>query len=423
MRAETLFRVITGTETGARGADAAAVDAREARNGLRHVAALSMSKIADGLLNPKLVLSWLLTSLGAPAVYAGALVPIREAGALLPQLFMAGPVAGMARRKWAWVAGSAGQGLAAAAIALAALSLQGAAAGLAICALLALLAVARALCSVSYKDILGDTVGETRRGAVTGLAGSAAALWVLGFALVLILGRGQSAGLVIGAVALAAMLWLGAAAWLARLEETAGQREAGAGGVDFALLRENATLRRFILVRGLLVSTALAPPYFVMLGGGEGGQLGRLGALVLASALASLVSSFIWGRAADRSSRKVLMASGALGALAMAAALGASLAGLEQGPWAIPGALFVLMIAYHGVRQGRSTYLVDIAPQGRRAAWAAVSNTAIGLILLGAGVAGGALAALGPRPALGFFAVMALAAVPAALRLEEAETG
>lgn len=61
----------------------------EAPNALRHVASLSMTKIADGLIDPKLMLSWLLTSLGAPAVFAGVLVPIRESGALLPQMFMA----------------------------------------------------------------------------------------------------------------------------------------------------------------------------------------------------------------------------------------------------------------------------------------------------------------------------------------------
>ena len=81
--------------------------ATEARNGLRHAASLSMTKVADGLIDPKLVLSWLLTALGAPAAFAGALVPIREAGALLPQILLAGWVQKMRYRKWAWVAGSA----------------------------------------------------------------------------------------------------------------------------------------------------------------------------------------------------------------------------------------------------------------------------------------------------------------------------
>jgi len=54
----------------------------EPRNFLRHVLSLSASKIAVGLIDPKLVLSWLLTHLGAGAFWIGLLEPVREAGAL-----------------------------------------------------------------------------------------------------------------------------------------------------------------------------------------------------------------------------------------------------------------------------------------------------------------------------------------------------
>lgn len=390
----------------------------EGRNGLRHIAALSMTKVADGLIDPKLVLAWLLTALGAPAVFAGALVPIREAGALLPQMPLAALLQRLARRKWIWVLGSAGQGLAAGMIVLAALSLEGQAAGLAICAALALLAVCRAACSVSYKAILGKTVSLSRRGAVTGLAGSASSVGVLVFAALLILGPGQSAGLVIAAIALAALFWGAAALLFTTLEEE--RSETGGDTIaHFAVLREDPVLWRFIITRGLLVSTALAPPYLVVLSGES--TLGRLGALVLASALASLVSSYVWGRLADHSSRRVLMFSGLLGAVAMGAGVALWALGVA-GQWmAMPLVLFVLMIAYHGVRQGRSTYLVDLAPEGRRAAYAAVTNTVIGVLLLGAGVLGGGAALIGPEATLTLFAVMAIAAFFTARGLTEAE--
>ncbi|MFW8593454.1 MFS transporter [Cribrihabitans neustonicus] len=413
MAAIEVFRRLTG--------DGEASNAAEARNGLRHAASLAMTKVADGLIDPKLVLSWLLTALGAPSVFIAALVPLREAGALLPQIILAGWVARMKQRKWAWAGGSAVQGAAAAGIAMVALLLQGWAAGLAVCAALALLALARAMCSVSYKDILGKTVGETRRGAITGLAGSAAAAGVILFALLLLSGLGRSVALVAGAIGLAACLWFAAAALFSTLEEEDSEPAEGGGGLDFSILKGNRNLWRFILVRGLLVSTALAPPYLVMLTGGEGGQLGQLGALVLASAVASLVSSWVWGRLADRSSRRVLMAVSAIGAAAMVAAVALAWAGLAQQVWAMPAVLFVLMIAYHGVRQGRSTYLVDIAPEDARSAWAAVANTVIGTLLLAAGALSGALSLLGPQAVLLLFAAMALAALPAALGLEEAE--
>ena len=71
-----------------------------ARQFLRHVLALIASKTGDGLADPKLVLAWLLSTIGAPAFAIGMLVPVREAGSLLPQLAIAGLIRRQARRKW-----------------------------------------------------------------------------------------------------------------------------------------------------------------------------------------------------------------------------------------------------------------------------------------------------------------------------------
>ncbi len=85
-------------------------------------------------------------------------------------------------------------------------------------------------------------------------------------------------------------------------------------------------------------------------------------------------------------------------------------------------ALFVLMVAYHGVRQGRSTYLVDLAPPDQRTAYAAVANTVIGLLLLLLSGAIGAVAGLvGPQAALGTFAALCLVGAATAWRMKEVE--
>ena len=60
------------------------------KNVTTHIISLAATKVADGLIDPKLILSWLLSALGASTFLVGLLVPIREAGALLPQLFTAG---------------------------------------------------------------------------------------------------------------------------------------------------------------------------------------------------------------------------------------------------------------------------------------------------------------------------------------------
>jgi hypothetical protein len=308
----------------------------------------------------------------------------------------------------------------AALIVLAALTLEGVAAGLAICVALAALALFRAICSVSYKDILGKTVGQARRGSITGLAGSVSSIGVLVFALLLVSGVLQDRGAVIAAIALAALLWGIAALTFSTLSETPSDVAEGLE-TSFAVLKDNPTLWRFIIVRGLLVSTALAPPYLVILGGEDGGTLGALGALVLASATASLLSSYVWGRLSDRSSRQVLILTGIVGAVAMVLAVALAQLGLAQTIWAMPAVLFILMIAYHGVRQGRSTYLVDIAPEDRRSAYAAVANTVIGALLLIAGIAGGGAALFGPQAVLVLFALMAVAGAVVATTLPEVE--
>ncbi|WP_375261230.1 MFS transporter [Palleronia sp.] len=415
-----LFEALTHDTTSPGGLSPAAHEV-EAGAFVRHAGALAMTKLADGLLSPKLILAWLLTHLGAGSVFVGLLVPIRESLALLPQIVVAPRLQALARRKWAWAAGSLVQGLACAGIVLAGLTFEGAAAGVAICTLLAILAIARSVCSVTIKDLLGKTVGASRRGTASGLAASVASIGVIAFALILVLGGEARFGLAIAALSLAAALWIAAAAFFATLEEEArpGKRE-GAPWAQLALIREDPQLRLFIVVRGFLTATALAPPYLILLSPGEG-AFDRLGALILASSAASFLSAYVWGRLADRSSRQVLMASGALGAVGVILALVFAAMGVSGTWWALPLALFVLMIAYDGVRQGRSTYLVDMAPDGRRAAYTAVANAVIGVVLLGSGLFGALASLAGPNVTLWLFAAMSAAACLLAIRLDEVE--
>ena len=129
-----------------------AADASEAnadprkRNRLIHTVSLSATKLADGLIDPKLVLPWLLSSVGAPGYLLGALVPVRESGALLPQLAMTRWIQSRDHRAPVWAGGSLVQGIAALVIAAACFLLDGPAAGSTALAALAVLATARAAC-------------------------------------------------------------------------------------------------------------------------------------------------------------------------------------------------------------------------------------------------------------------------------------
>jgi hypothetical protein len=399
---------------------------QEPGNFFKHVASLALTKSADGLIDPKLVLSWLMTSLGAPVALIGLLVPVREAGALLPQLLTAGYLRRLQRRKWAWAVGSTVQGLAAATIGLIAINMTGVTAGWAIVLALALLALARSVCSVCYKDVLGKTIDKSRRGTATGLAGSIASVTVIAYALTLSFHLVDRMLLVTGGLFLAGGAWIASALLFATLNERAGATAGGQSALkealqNFSHLRDDPQLRRFILTRGLLTATALAPPFMIAVGSSAGEGYDKLGFLVLASALASLCSSFVWGRLSDRSSCKVLIFSALVAAIILAATSWLAFAGTLGNGYILPVLLFGLMIAYQGVRLGRSTHLVDMADEDTRAAYTALSNTVIGLLLLAGGVFSLVANWFGGEVVLAIMAGMSGLAILAAWGLDEVQ--
>lgn len=396
------------------------------RNFSTHILSLSLTKTADALLNPKLILSWLLTTLGA-ASFVGLLVPIREAGALLPQLFTAGRIRNMPLRKYAWALGSGLQGLCAAGMAIAALNLEGAALGWTIISLLTLLALSRSICSVSYKDVLGKTVGKTRRGTATGSAATVAAAMTIAYAALIASGLFDKINIIIIGLCLAALFWLLAAFVFSTLKETEGATEGGANPVSVArenlrYLIDDRELRLFIITRSLLVSTALAPPFMLALKA-ESMQdnISGLGWLLLASSIASLLSSYVWGRLSDRSSRKVLWLAGLGGGVTLTLTVIASQLNWLSIPWLLPVLLFSLMIAYGGVRLGRSVHLVDIADQDKRAIYTALSNTIIGIILLLTSLFSIVASLYGEAVVLAVFALMSFASMGSAYLMREAQ--
>lgn len=395
-----------------------------------HLVSISLTKIGDGLVDPKLILSWLLDALGAPLTAVAALVPVRESLALAPQLAVAGWMRAHAVRKWFWVAGSVAQGLSLLAMAVVAWTLEGAVAGWTIVALLAIFALARGVCSVAYKDVLGKTIAKQRRGTLSGYASSAAGVAVMALGVLLQLESGDNINIFAGILIFTAMLWLVGAGVFALLEEYPGATEGGANALGEALrnvriIFEDRQFGLFLMSRTLLVSTALMAPFIALIAREVGGtDLSDLGLLVIASGLAASSSAVVWGRWSDRSSRKVMAAAGGLAALAglAAATLGWLFAG--GGAW-IPymlGALyFALAVAHTGVRLGRKIHLVDMAGSEHRAGYVAVSNTLIGIVLLLGGSIGLLADAVGAVGVVAIFSVLAALGAASSLALDEVQ--
>lgn len=366
----------------------------------------------------------MLAALGAPAITVGLLVPVREAGSLLPQAGLVPWVQRFDHRKWVWVIGSAGQAVAVGLMALVAGLASGALAGWGVLGALALFALSRSLSSIATKDVMGRTVDKGYRGRVTGWSDTVSGLVAVTIGLgIRTLGSDtpERAPLV-ALVAVASAAWVFALLIFASIDEPAGEEESDEEigiGASMRLLATDPPFRRFVIARALLLVSALSPPFVVTIAAERiGSSVSGLGPFVVATGLASLVGGRLWGGAADRSSRLVMVAASGIGAVIVVVFLGL-LGPLGDDTGLYVGVYLALALVHTGARVGRSTYVIDLGSGDRRTQYVAASNTAMGVILLAVGGITSGLATLGPEVALVTLAGIGLAGVPTSLSLPE----
>ncbi|MET3861802.1 hypothetical protein ABIE38_002738 [Dietzia sp. 2505] len=438
--AETVYSALV-TREHSRGNDLPEQVERDVpRNGLRLVAANTLQSSGDQTVNASTVLPWLFHALGVPAALVGLLVPIRESGSMLPQVLLTPLVLRVAHRKWVFVTGAGVQAAAVAVMAGIAALGHGTAAGVGILGALVVFSLGRCLCSIASKDVQGRTIPSGERGQIIGLATSAAGIVAVTLGLAIRafggddLGPGDLALLLAGG----AVLWVLSALVYARVTEPAGEAAAGAaaqpdgdgGGSWFAeaarMFREDRTFRRFVTVRGLILVSSLSPPFIVSMSVAAGtGALAGLGGFILASGIASLIGGRIFGRLADRSSRRLMAwAAAAASIVALGFVVAVSLPGVDGssavGTVFFVSGYFLLTLLHSGVRVGRKTYVVDVAEGDLRTTYVAVSNSAMGIILLVVGGISSVIALAGVEWALVFLAILGLIGAASALRMPEA---
>ncbi|WGD34005.1 MFS transporter [Olleya sp. YS] len=349
------------------------------------------TKLGDTLSNPKTVLTWLMSYVNAPIYLISLIVPIRESGSMVPQVFLSRYVNRQSIRKWIWVVGSFLQFLAIASIGFIALFFEGTTAGWLIILAVIIFSLSRSICSLSSKDVTGKCIPKTRRGKLKGYTVSISGILVL-LAGLYILYKSKSDATInfySNLIFFASVTWLIAAIIYSRIKEFPSNIKSNEEESSFisklGLLKTDKHFRDFVIARSLLLCSALTAPYYVLLAQKYiGKEAYLLGLFIIAKGIASIISSPIWGKFADKSSKNVMAI-----AVLIASVLGiitffviTYFQSIRSLTWIYPIAFFILGIAHGGVRLGRKTYIVDMAKGNQRTNYVAVSNTVIGLILL-----------------------------------------
>jgi hypothetical protein len=398
------------------------------RNFALNAANGAATKTAEQLASPGVVLPLLLASVGAPVIFAGALEPVRRGASLLPGLVVSGRMRAFARRKGFWVGAGLVQAVTLGVIAAAAGTLSGAVAGVIVVVMLALFSLASGAGSVAFGDVMGKTIVTARRGRLLGLRAAAGGVVtiVVGGTMAATLGPQASRSTFVALLLASAALWVLAAGLFALITEPAGAvaggrtplAEARAGVV---VLRQVPGFRRFLLARGLLAVTEVAVPFYVLAARQDGVDAAGLGAFLLASGLAAVISNPVWGRVTDRASdRAVMTAAGAIGALA--AALAVVLLVIDTGSEvAYAAVVFIAVAAQEGVRLGRKAYLVTAAPPSERPLYVALANTIIGVVMIALALLGVIAEVAGVSAAVGAVLGLSLLGVVATHRTPEPE--
>ena len=360
------------------------------------IAGLSLNKLADLLISAKTTLTALLVSVGAPVWMIGWLVPIRESGALLPQVLISIYLRKHAQRHIVWRIGMITQVFSVVGMLLSVILFSGFIAGILVLASLVLLSLGRSACSLTVKDMEADVAKKGERGNLIGVASTVSGVVTLVIAIPLVIYDGTLTSnilLVVLCASMLAFILTLICVWPIKTRVEVEDSPENTFSINF-----DTTIYKFIFVRGLFVHSALVAPYFMIERNGDVKEL--LPIYIGAEATAALLSSIIWGKIADKSAKLTLRLSGLL-------ALGACVGLLFwQTSSIVTSALlfFVLSVAHAGVRTGRKTYSLDVKEGHDRTELVGFSNTAIGIILLAFGALYAALA-----PALSFSVVYIMA--------------
>jgi Na+/melibiose symporter-like transporter len=343
----------------------------------------SVTKLADLCISAKTTLPWLLMQLGAPAWVVSLLVPIRESGSMLPQWWLKNATNHIAARHNLWRYGASIQGISLAVIALLCWQTTHTLLGVGVLLCLGIFSLGRALCSLTMKEIQGELINKGQRGKLVGTATSvSAALTFMVGTFLFYQQQSMSVTSVIMIVVVAAMLFMFALILMSPLSIKLATQESSQN--PFKLLKlvvANKALKHLVISRSLALHAALVAPYFIALSTSAEQQnsVQTIALFLMASALAALLSGYIWGVLSDKSAKRCIQ----IALLLSCVACGVFYLCLDNASLGLNAFMFFLLSVGHaGIRVGRKTYILDIAEGEQRSQFVASANTLVGLVLL-----------------------------------------
>ena len=390
------------------------------------------SKLAEQVASAKVVLPWLMSAMGAPAFLVGFLLPLRQAGTLLPQLLISGQMRRFPVRKWFWIVSALVQVLMLMLMIAAAVALPPFTAGMLVVAFLLVFSLARGVGSVSFQDVTAKTIPKGKRGRMLAARSMIGGLLTIAVGLGLKTLRSGDEGIAAALVLLfgGALLWSIAALAFAGIREDQGATEGGRNALGEAMAGLGFVIKkpwyfRYLAARTALLSVEIAAPFYVLFVKQKLPDLaGTLGLIVVSAGLAAALSSPVWGRFADLSSRRVLVIGGLMGAFTGAAALFIDILPASfQNPYMFAAIFVLLGFAEAGVLLGRKTFLIDQVEPAERTTYVAFANTTMGVVTLMFGLLGIVVQIYGIRSLIGILILLGLAGAALSFFLPEASTG
>lgn len=390
----------------------------------------AQSKLAEQLASAHVVITWILSTLGAPYFFIALLVPIKEAGSMLPQLFTSAYIRRMPKRKLVWSSAALVQSLSLFIMFITLFWGDSPTTQIVITLISFLVfSIASGVASVSYGDVLGKTIPQGVRGqllawrsSIGGLLGLISALWITFF-----LGQETQVQTLALLILVAAILWIGSALTFLVIEELAGETEGGRNAIDelksgLKILKKDYDFLKFLISRTFLLNITVSIPFFTLHAQYlTENSFSLIGAIMIALGMAQILSSPLWGKLSDKSARLTMIVAAILAMIAAIAALGLARFSLDTTLLFLCYTMifFILGIAQAAARIGRKTYLVDYAPKTDRPLYIAIANSWMGIATIAAITLGPIAQRLGLESTILILFFINVLALLAALRMKE----